>query len=75
MLLYESEIKKKLKKLPDVQKKEVLDFADYLLSKYSDSENKQKKQKKTSNPFSELAGFVSIDSTTSKDIDKEVYNL
>ena len=31
MLFYETEIKEKLKKLPDIQKKEVLDFADHLI--------------------------------------------
>ena len=71
MLLYETEIKKKLKKLPDDLKKELLDYADYLSNKYPPS----KKRKKLSNPFLDLAGFASIGSMSSKDIDKEVYIL
>ena len=75
MLLYETEIKKKVGKLPDDIQKEILDYIDFLSNKYSFSTKENKKHKKSSNPFKELAGFASIGPLDSKDIDKEVYGL
>ena len=72
MLLYETELKQKLEKLPDNLKKEVLDYVDYLSNKYPAN---KKKSKKYLNPFKDLAGFVSIGPLSSKDIDKEVYKI
>ncbi len=72
MLLYETELKQKLEKLPDSLKKEVLDYVDYLSNKYTPN---KKRSKKHANPFKDLAGFVSIGPLSSKDIDREVYNL
>ncbi|MCG8572643.1 MAG: DUF2281 domain-containing protein, partial [Spirochaetes bacterium] len=68
--IIEKELKDKISKLPDDLKKEVLDYTDYLLNKYSSTKTQQRKKE---NPFKDLAGFVSIGELSSKDIDKEIY--
>jgi hypothetical protein len=71
--MFDTEIQMKIEKLPEHAKREVLNFIEFLLSKYSIPRGQQADEIK--NPLSEIAGFAEIGKMDSKDIDKEIYNL
>jgi len=77
MSLVEAKIQEKIYSLPENVKNEVLDFVEYLSTKYQNEKQNVNDEKKTNlpNPFSELSGFVEMGNMTSSDIDKEVYGL
>ena len=56
--MYELDIQAKVTRLPEIAKGEVLDFVEFLLSKYGAlPENPPRKMK---NPLLEIAGFAEI---------------
>ena len=71
--MYDTDIQAKVSMLPESAKQEVLDFVEFLLTKYSSFS--KKRARKGKNPMSEIAGFAEIGKMTSAEIDKEIYDL
>jgi hypothetical protein len=67
--MYETDIQSKVSMLPESAKQEVLDFIEFLLTKYSSFSKKQTRKGK--NPMSEIAGFAEIGKMDSA----EIYSL
>lgn len=69
--MYEKEIIQILEKLNDNEKKEVLDFAEFI--NYKHTEKPSNKTLNKNNPLLQLAGFAEISKISSSEIDKELY--
>ncbi len=68
--MYDMEIQAKIEKLPEHVKRELSDFIEFLLNKYSMPQERQPDKMK--NPLLDIAGFAEIGKMNSKDIDKEI---
>ncbi len=69
--MYEKEIIQLLEKLDDTEKKEVLDFAEFINHKHVEKAFNKTLNKK--NPLLQLAGSAEISEMSSKEIDEELY--
>ncbi len=68
--MYDADIQTKISILPESAKQEVLDFIEFLLTKYSSFS--KKRTRKDKNPMSEIAGFAEIGKMDSAEIDNEI---
>ncbi len=71
--MYDTDIQTKVSMLPESAKHEVLDFIEFLLTKYSSFS--KKRSGKGKNSMSEIAGFAEIGKMDPAEIDKEIYGL
>ncbi len=69
--MYEKEITQILEKLDDSERKQVLDFAEFINYKHANGLNKNIIPEE--NPLLQIAGFAEFEKMSSTDIDKELY--
>ena len=69
-MILDTEMREKLKRIPESRKRDVLAFVDSLIGQQRLPENQQQP-----NPFLSLAGFVEMEPMTSDQIDDVVYGL